>query len=381
MATSRATFLVAFLVFTGSQHLASGQDTCEWLLRYGIFDEQGYFIDRYSNEHFRSLLQHTHAKTLEDFKTEAGSVGLSVPGLFDLKFGGQDASHHFEEWRDAFLNSSSKDLLQTEKTVEFRRTINDALMDAVKQCIAMKKGLTFWVTPGANDLDFTFNIQYRSQGPGDVCLIENIEFRSGSGSITSVADPNKLIARDARLQENGVRVGFRRNAKTDPMNIIINTTRGGGSISIPSVNDDDPITLIRELNSNLANVQLELSELKNSISRKNIFSQRLTFSYQSEGNDWSVMNDTNTPPNAAGGHRQFRKSIRFPADAQFEVAPELVVALTGFTANNLPGAQSFITVRALKGDIYKDNFILILDTFGGTAVQSVEVECVAIRRK
>jgi hypothetical protein len=250
---------------------AQGQDShdCQWLLRYGIHDTEETVVKRYTFEHLKWALGSSKAESIQDFKQEAPSLGLAVPGLFDIKFGNQDAKSHFRQWRDAFLGTTDHQLANDETLRMSVSRISPALMEAVKKCIeeSSKRMLVAWVEPSRDDHTFTLHLRFTPPTEVD-CIVDSVTFTCQPGRTLKPLLPEhtELIKKGARIPMGGLVVTFQREKTTDSVTLAVNTNRGKWSFSVPAYNPGDPTQLIQELLGRLSQLEAQVRELSSGLS-------------------------------------------------------------------------------------------------------------------
>jgi hypothetical protein len=249
--------------------VAQQQHDCEWLLRYGIYDYQHVAIDRYTVEHLRFLLSQTRAETIEQFKQEAGAGGLNVFGLFEINLGGKSATRDFRGWRQEFLNTTTHDLLKSDRIEMEIKKVSEPLMDVVKKCLEKRRPgkVSGWIEPSKDDVTFTMHLRYdrldsETEGPE----FTSVTFTtSPPGQLAPLHEAEAdSIKKGQRVKPGGMGVTIQRTKPLVGITVTVNTKgHGENTFIIPAVDPDETINRLNrkigELESRIAGLEASLN--------------------------------------------------------------------------------------------------------------------------
>jgi hypothetical protein len=295
--------LLAMFVFVTAlpaQGTAEQPHDCEWLLRYGIYDTQEVAIDRYTVEHLRFLLSRSNAGSIQEFQKEAEAAGLNVFGLFELSLGGRRATVNFREWREAFLNTATHELLQDERLRITVKQISPVLMEAVKKCLDNPRPGTLggWVQPSKDDLTFTLKLKYNRLDKEDAVIKSVTVVSSPAGNLSPLGEAQEKLIREGAAVSTvgeGTAVVFQRTKPTAGVTIVVNTDKGSKTLEVPAV---DPNEIIIRLNRKLADLEAKVDALAQAMKkgRLQVDSFRVIFHSKDMAAD-----DALKPASPAGG--------------------------------------------------------------------------------
>ena len=234
--------LISF--FLVSQEVTA-QSRCEWLLKYGIYNTEEVYTERYTYEHLRTLLKTSYAKTVQQFKEQAANVGLDITPFLGLSFGGSTAETNFSSWRRGVLETSFHEVIGDESKVRVIRTISPELMQTVRACIEKHEGLVVFVTPSVDDISFNLNVKYRTTS-------RKAKIKSINVTTTSAGEIYPLFGED--LIKPGAELGsvvltYQRPTKSDAMMFAINTDSGTAEFRIPPADFVDPVDLLSRVSA------------------------------------------------------------------------------------------------------------------------------------
>jgi hypothetical protein len=344
--------------------VAQEENHCEWLLRYGIYDTQESYFDRYSIGHLKTLLQASKAETYEQFEKEAGGLGIGIPGIVSVDFGGHSAKRSFKEWKAALLAATDFGAQEHETLRVVVHKISPTLMATVQKCLdnPPRKMLVGWVHPSKDDLTFRLTLKYN---PADdtACEITSVSFKS---SMRGVIEPLKgdeanLLRKGQKVPIAGLSVSFQRQKPTEEITVVVNTSKGPKELDIPGVNPDETINLWSK----------KIAELERKIGAI----QRI------EADTWAPREKEKEKflKLQSGWPRQTFESdaIDFP-EGRFAKPPIVLVSVTVLQAST--GNGSWLVYEVQPSGITKDGFKLRISRGDGTSITGMQVQWIAIEQ-
>lgn len=242
----------ALVLFTSASFAQPG-DPCEWLLRYGIHDKEHVASNRYAFEHLKSLLKHSQARTLQQFKEEtasAGAGGLFSDLFFDVEVSGKRASSNFDDWKAEVLKTESFDRIENESFKREFSGISSRLIDAVEKCLETHHpGLRIWVVPSRDDLTFSLHIRYTKYRDESAVFIAPLQFTPKEFVEPLSSDLSAMVSAGRQVGNvgGGTVVTFRRRDIAHGFTVTVNTDYGGWPIAIPPAYHDPDIAYEREI--------------------------------------------------------------------------------------------------------------------------------------
>ena len=255
------TTLVSALVVSAVTYSAAVAQTasCEAVLRYGVFDKQSTTNVQNRFSQLKSFVCQSASTSLSQLSSSASSLGLEIPSLVNLNFGGKNAQSNFSEWKEAFCHS---DFSEFSGNSDLRNEISrasDGILKAWQSCIEHPPvGFFVYAIPSEDYGSFTINIVNRVSGVPQKLTIQRI-----------VTSP------DVRCD---IAPGYSTNAQTDAFSCVKPPDRAADlTLVTEPAGASNTIRVPGRISDTILDLQAQLNALS---ARNAALDKRLTDTYQ-----------------------------------------------------------------------------------------------------
>ena len=115
------------------------------LLKDGLRDFHSTATSSFQYEKVKHWLSSSQASTRSQAKSDAQSLGLNVPDVFDVNFGAHNSSTDFQEWKNDFINSDYSEYISNQHNVDVISRVSDTLVAAYATCVNHRSGVQAWI--------------------------------------------------------------------------------------------------------------------------------------------------------------------------------------------------------------------------------------------
>jgi hypothetical protein len=134
---------VALLLCTSGP--AAAENLCAPLLKDGLRDYHSVASSSFQYEKVKHWLSSSQASSRSQAESDAQSLGLSVPDVFDVNFGAHNSSTDFQEWKNDFINSDYSEYISNQHNVDIINRVSDTLVAAYATCVNHRSGVQAWI--------------------------------------------------------------------------------------------------------------------------------------------------------------------------------------------------------------------------------------------
>lgn len=195
---------------------------CASLMQFGIYDKYRSLDAASQYRQAKHLFSSYHFETRAQAEAKAGSLGLNIVDILELKLAGTSSSNNFEQWQHAFLEMSFDQAEAAGLKVQSLDKVSGAITELVKTCLT-QKGLHAYIIPAADRRSFSFTVDYvplSSTKPETKGI-----FQVTPSSVATSCAPSQYMNNEVSIGPQGVSVSCTR-LPTETVTITVNTQDG-----------------------------------------------------------------------------------------------------------------------------------------------------------
>jgi hypothetical protein len=216
------TSVVLFVISFSTAAVAQDASDCSSLMKFGIYDKYKTLATETQFKQVQEFFSSYQFSSLADAQSKAGTLGVDIPGIVGVSFGGNTAASNFSQWVQNLTHATYQEALASGLQSADIQKISNNLTDLVGKCLT-QKGVHAYIIPSSDNQTFFFTADYVPSGADHPSTKGTITMTPAS--VATSCAPLGVLGQPQDLGPQGISLSCRR-LPTDTVAVTLNTADG-----------------------------------------------------------------------------------------------------------------------------------------------------------
>jgi hypothetical protein len=191
-------------------------------MKFGIYDKYKTLATETQFKQIQEFFSSYQFNSLADAQSKAGTLGVDIPGIVGVSFGGNTASNNFSQWVQSLTRATYQQALASGLQSADVQKISNNLTDLVGKCLT-QKGVHAYIIPSNDNQTFFFTADFVPMSGNNPTTGGTITMTPAS--VAGSCAPVGVLGQNQTIGPQGISLSCRR-LPTDTVAVVLNTADG-----------------------------------------------------------------------------------------------------------------------------------------------------------